>query len=46
MRMCLSEHPFVTVKWYAGAHYLLCRGKENVTAEIGLSFFHIICEEQ
>lgn len=37
-RMCLSEHPFGTVKWYQGAHYLLCKGKEKVTAEIGLSF--------
>ena len=37
-RMCLSEHPFGTVKWYHGAHYLLCRGKEKVTAELGLSF--------
>ena len=37
-RMCLSEHPFGTVKWYDGAHYLLCKGKEKVTAELGLSF--------
>jgi len=37
-RKCLSEHPFGTVKWYDGAHYLLCKGKEKVTAEIGLSF--------
>lgn len=37
-RMCLSEHPFGTVKWYHGAHYLLCIGKEKATAEIGLSF--------
>ncbi len=37
-RMCLSEHPFGTVKWYHGAHYFLCRGKEKVTAEMGLSF--------
>jgi transposase len=37
-RMCLSEHPFGTVKWYGGAHYLLCKGKENVAAELGLSF--------
>lgn len=36
-RMCLSEHPFGTVKWYHGAHYLLCRGKEKATAELGLS---------
>ena len=37
-RMCLSEHPFGTVKWNHGAHYLLCRGKEKATAELGLSF--------
>ena len=37
-RMCHSEHPFGTVKWYGGAHYLLCRGKKKVTGEIGLSF--------
>jgi len=36
-RMCLSEHPFGTVKWYHGAHYLLCKGKEKATAELGLS---------
>jgi len=36
--MCLSEHPFGTVKWYHGAHYLLCRGKEKAAAELGLSF--------
>jgi transposase len=38
LRMCLSEHPFGTVKWYHGAHYVLCRGKEKVTGELGLSF--------
>jgi transposase len=37
-RMCLSEHPFGTVKWYHGAHYLLCKGKKKATAELGLSF--------
>ena len=37
-RMCLSEHPFGTVKWYHGAHYLLCKGKEKATAELGLGF--------
>jgi len=36
-RMCLSEHPFGTIKWYHGAHYLLCRGKEKASAELGLS---------
>ena len=37
-RMSLCEHPFGTVKWYHGAHYLLCKGKEKATAELGLSF--------
>lgn len=37
-RMCLSEHPFGTVKWHHGAHYLLCKGKEKAAAELGLSF--------
>ena len=37
-RMCLSEHPFGTVKWYHGAHYRLCRGEEKVAGELGLSF--------
>ena len=37
-RMCLSEQPFGTVKWYHGAHYLLCKGKEKATAELGISF--------
>jgi len=36
--MCLSEHPFGTVKWFHGAHYLLCKGKEKASAEMGLSF--------
>jgi transposase len=26
------------VKWHHGAHYLLCKGKEKATAELGLSF--------
>lgn len=34
-RMSLSEHPFGTVKWYNFGHYVLCRGKEKVTAELG-----------
>ncbi len=34
-RMCLSEHPFGTVKWYNFGHYVLCRGKEKVTAGLG-----------
>lgn len=37
-RMCTVEHPFGSIKWYGGAHYLLCRGKEKTAAEIGLSF--------
>ena len=37
-RQELAEHPFGTVKWYDGAHYFLCRGKEKVSAEIALSF--------
>ncbi len=37
-RMCLSEHPFGTVKWHHGANYLLCKGKEKATGELGLSF--------
>lgn len=37
-RMCLSEHPFGTVKWHHGAHYLLCKGIRKASAEIGLSF--------
>lgn len=37
-RMCTVEHPFGTEKWYHGAHYFLCRGKEKVSAEMGLSF--------
>lgn len=36
--MCLSEHSFGTVKWFHGAHYLLCKGKEKASAEMGLSF--------
>ncbi len=37
-RKQLAEHPFGTIKWYDGAHYFLCRGKEKVSAEIALSF--------
>ena len=36
----LVEHPFGTIKWYDGAHYFLCRGKEKVSAEIALSFLN------
>mgnify|MGYP007113597780 CR=1 FL=1 len=38
LRLCLSEHPFGTVKWFHGAHYLLCKGIEKATGELGLSF--------
>lgn len=37
-RMCIVEHPFGTVKWYHDARYLLCRGIEKATGELGLSF--------
>lgn len=37
-RKCLAEHPFGTVKWYHGAHYLLCKGIEKASAEMGLAF--------
>ena len=33
-----AEHPFGTIKWYDGAYYFLCRGKEKVSAEIALSY--------
>ena len=36
--MCLSEHHFGTIKWYYGAHYLLCKGIEKAEAELWLSF--------
>ena len=32
------RHPFGTIKWYDGAYYFLCRGKEKVSAEIALSY--------
>ena len=34
-RLCLSEHPFGTVKWSHRAHYLLCKGIKNATGELG-----------
>ncbi len=37
-RMCLSGHSFGAVKWYNGAHYLLCKGKQKAAAELGPSF--------
>jgi transposase len=35
-RMCLSEHPFGTVKWHHGAHYLLCNVKKKQQQNWGL----------
>ena len=37
-RLCISEHPFGTVKRYHGAYFLLCKGIRKTTAELGLSF--------
>jgi hypothetical protein len=37
-RMCLSEHPFGTVKWHHDARNLLCRGKVKASGELALSF--------
>ena len=37
-RLCISEHPFGTVKWHHGAHFVLCKGIGKTTAELGLSF--------
>lgn len=37
-RLCISEHPFGTVKWHHGAHYVLCKGLWKTTAELRLSF--------
>ncbi len=37
-RLCISEHPFGTVKWHHGAHFVLCKGLRKTTAELGLSF--------
>jgi len=37
-RMCLSEHPFGTVKFWDGASYLLLRGIAKATGELALSF--------
>ena len=37
-RMCLSEHPFGTVKWHHDARYLLCKGMVKASGELGLSF--------
>ncbi len=37
-RLRVSEHPFGTIKFYDGAHYFLCKGKEMVSAEVSLMF--------
>lgn len=37
-RMCLSEHPFGTLKWHHDARYVLCQGKKKASGELGLSF--------
>ncbi|WP_130862112.1 transposase [Bacilliculturomica massiliensis] len=38
LRLCVSEHPFGTVKWSHGAYYFLCKGIQKTSAEAGLSF--------
>ena len=35
-RMCLSEHPFGTIKRSLGSYYFLLRGNKNVTGEFSL----------
>ena len=35
-RMCLSEHPFGTIKRTLGAYFFLLRGNRNVTGEFSL----------
>lgn len=37
-RLCISEHPFGTVKWHHGAYFVLCKGLKKTTGELGLSF--------
>ena len=37
-RMCISEHPFGTLKRYSGADYVLCKGIKKTPGELGLSF--------
>ena len=37
-RLRVSEHPFGTIKFYDGAHYFLCKGKEMVSAEVSMMF--------
>jgi len=34
----VSEHPFGTIKFYDGAYFFLCKGKEKVAAETSLMF--------
>ncbi len=38
LRLCVSEHPFGTVKRSYGAYYFLCKGIQKTSAEAGLSF--------
>ena len=33
-----AELPFGTVKWYDGAYFFLCRGREKVSAEMALAY--------
>ena len=35
-RFRVSEHPFGRIKFYDGAYYFLCKGKEKVAAETSL----------
>ena len=37
-RFRVSEHPFGTIKFYDGAYFFLCKGKEKVAAETSLIF--------
>ncbi len=37
-RFRVSEHPFGTIKFYDGAYYFLCKGKEMVAAETSLMY--------
>ena len=38
LRLCVSEHPFGTVKRSHGAYYFLCKRIQKTSAEAGLSF--------
>ena len=44
-RMCLSEHPFGTMKRTLGAYYFLLKTKVKVEAEMPSSAYPIICVE-